>query len=107
MLKPIKCSAHAVQRMAQRNLTYSEIEYVCDHGRRVHRAGVVHYYLGWRDIPVGDRRDARIQELEGTTVLVGGDHSDEVVTVYRNRNGTINLRRKTKFYRKTADSIHS
>ena len=93
--------------MAQRNLTYSEIEYVCDHGRRVHRAGVVHYYLGWRDIPVGDRRNARIQELEGTTVLVGGDSADEVVTVYRNRNGTINLRRKTKFNRKTAYTVHS
>ena len=102
----MKCSAHAVQRMAQRNLTYSEIEYVCDHGQRVHRAGVVHYYLGWRDIPVGDRRDARIQKLEGTTVLVGGDHSNEVVTVYRNRNGTKSFRRKTKFNCKTTDTIH-
>jgi hypothetical protein len=105
VLKPIKCSAHAVQRMAQRNLTYSEIEYVCHHGRRVHRAGVVHYYLGWRDIPAPDRRDARIQKLEGTTVLIGGDHSDEVVTVYRNKNGTKNLRCKAKFNRNTTVNI--
>ena len=105
MLKPIKCSAHATQRMAQRNLTYSEIEYVCHNGQRVHRAGVVHYYLGWRDIPAGDRRDARIQKLEGTTVLVGGDQSDEIVTVYRNKNGTKNLRRKSKFNLKTTQAI--
>ena len=106
MLRLIKCSAHAVQRMAQRNLTYSEIEYVCHHGRRVHRAGVVHYYLGRRDIPAPDRRDARIQKLEGTTVLVGGEASDEVVTVFRNKNGTKNLRCKDKFNRKTTGTIH-
>ena len=107
MLRPIACSAHAIQRMAQRNLTYSEIEYVCHYGQRLHRAGVVHYYLGKRDIPAPDRRDARIQKLEGTTVLMGGEHLDEVVTVYRNKNGTKNLRSKAKFNRRITGTIYN
>ena len=44
-------SSHASQRLAQRNLSYRDIEYVLSHGRRIRNGKALFIYLGRRDIP--------------------------------------------------------
>ena len=94
----LQFSAHALLRMAQRGISSQEIEYVCAHGRRFHCGGSVHCFLGKKDIPETDRNDARIRQLEGTTVLLDRETRSIVLTVYRNKNAPRKIKRKTKYY---------
>ncbi len=93
---------HSLERLAQRNLSQADIAYVMQHGRVEHRAGTAAYFLGKRDIPHCDRRDQRIAQLEGTTVVLircGGKFV--VLTAYRNRQrGLKNHRKKSKCNRR-------
>lgn len=47
---------HAVQRMAQRNLSKDEVLTVIRFGRKIYRTGVIFYFLGNRDIPKGKEK---------------------------------------------------
>jgi hypothetical protein len=95
MLDWLETTDHARMRMAQRSLTDQDVDYVCQYGERYQCAGAIHCFLGWRNIPSEDRTDANIQRLEGTTVLI--DTKTEIVlTVYRNRRATRQIRRKAK-----------
>ena len=99
-------SAHALLRMAQRNLSPADVEYVLRHGRRYRRAGVVHYFLGKKDIPKDDARDDAIARLEGTTVLVspmGKGGAVEIITAYRNRSALRRIRRKAKYFARSGE----
>ncbi len=94
---------HAKQRLIERNICPDEVEYVIRFGLKEHRAGCVAYYLAKRCIPAADRRNQRICQLEGLTVLVGqpGQNGLPVITLYRNREGGLkNHRRKTKYDRR-------
>ena len=94
MQEGIELSNHAVTRMAQRNLSTEDVEYVIQFGCRVRSGGALHYFLRHDDIPTGDRK--RVQRLEGTTVLM--DRSGQfIITVYRNRRGLKVLRQKVKW----------
>lgn len=95
MLNWIEFTDHALLRMAQRSLTVQDVDYVWRYGMRYQCAGAIHCFLGWRSIPLEDRTDSRIQKLEGTTVLIDPDH-EIVLTVYRNRKGSKQIRRKDK-----------
>lgn len=77
-----KPSDHAGIRMAQRNLSSEDVDFVLDHGQRLHKAGAVFYFLGRCDIPRRWRR--RFERLEGT-VLVFSNETNTLITVYRNR----------------------
>ena len=93
-------SGHAITRMAQRHLSTGEIEYVIRNGRRYRSAGVIHCFLGRRDIPRSDRRNGQLSRLEGTTVLLDSMQAETVITVYRNRSAPKKIGRKAKYNRK-------
>lgn len=93
----LQFSTHALIRMAQRGISSQEIEYVCEHGRRFHRGGSVHYFLGKKDIPREDQQIADIRKLEGTTVLLDRETQRVVLTVYRNKHAPKKIRRKEKY----------
>jgi hypothetical protein len=77
-------SDHASRRLAQRNLTTDDVQYVYTHGRLHHRGKATFVHLGLRDIPAQDRREDRYRRLE-------------VTTAYRNRQrGSRDIRRKLK-----------
>ncbi len=57
-------SSHAVQRLAQRNLSATDVHYVYRHGRIHHTGKATFVHLGLRDIPADDRRDDRVRHLE-------------------------------------------
>ncbi|MBK8905958.1 MAG: DUF4258 domain-containing protein [Anaerolineaceae bacterium] len=91
-------SAHVRLRMAQRNLNWEDIHFVLQNGQRTRKAGVIHVFLGSRDIPPELRK--RYGRLEGTIILVS-KNTDTIITVYRNRQGgSGHIRRKAKEARK-------
>lgn len=94
-------SNHAKRRMAQRNISKSDIEFVMTHGQQHHATGVVFFSLRRKDIPADLGHLSSISRLEGTVVLVGMNEGNEtlgmVITVYRNRqSGIRSARRKSK-----------
>jgi Domain of unknown function (DUF4258) len=94
MMQEFELSSHAVTRMAQRNLSTEDVEYVLQYGCRVRSGGALHYFLRSDDIPRRDRKQA--QRLEGTTVLM--DRNGQIIiTVYRNRRGLKEIRQKVKW----------
>jgi hypothetical protein len=102
---PMLVTDHARTRQAQRNLSDEEVAFVLDHGQYVRSGGALHVFLGRRDMP-GDRDSCRrYQHLEGA-VLVVNDTGDVpvLITVYRNRRGLREIRRKAK-YRFNADVV--
>lgn len=84
---------HATTRLAQRNLTTTDVAYVLRYGQRLHRDGVVFYFLGKRDLPAAASFGAR--RLEGTTVVVD-PQTLTIITVYRNRKALRRIKRKHK-----------
>jgi len=90
---------HAVLRMAQRNISIRDLEYVLEHGERVYKTGVTIYALRKRDILQNDRRNSDITRLEGTVVLTGfsQDGRLEIITMYRNKCAFQMFRYKEKY----------
>jgi hypothetical protein len=84
--------------MAQRNISLGDLEYVLEHGERVHKTGVTIYILRKRDILQNDRKKSEITRLEGTVVLTGfsQDGNLEIITTYRNKSAFRMLRCKEK-----------
>ena len=90
-------SAHASRRLAQRNLTTDDVQYVYSHGRLHHTGKATFIHLGLRDIPVEDRRDDRFRRLEGTVLVLDPTTGCHLTTAYRNRQrGSRDIRRKLK-----------
>lgn len=90
-------STHAAQRMAQRNLTPTEVAEVLRFGRAEYRTGAKFYFLAARDVP--ERMGRALARLVGTTVVVEGEM---IKTVYRNRRALWRIRRKLKWHRPAA-----
>lgn len=90
-------SLHASRRLAQRNLTASDVHYVYRHGRMHHTGKATMIHLGLRDIPLADRRDDRYRRLEGTVLVLDPATGCHLTTAYRNRQrGSRDIRRKLK-----------
>lgn len=85
-----RMTAHAWRRLAQRNLTLSDVLIALKHGRRIHRAHADFWFLGRRDCPQG------VERLEGLTVVV---EEYLISTVYRNKRAMAKVRRKPRRYR--------
>jgi hypothetical protein len=85
--------------MAQRNISLVDLEYVLEHGERVHKTGLTIYVLRKRDILQNDRKKSEITRLEGTVVLTGfsQDGNVEVITTYRNKRAFRAIRYKAKY----------
>ncbi len=96
MQNSLQFTEHAWTRMHQRCLSISDVEYVVLHGQQHRSAGVVHYFLGRRNIPTKDQGKDYLCRLEGTTILVDSQDRRSVITVYRNRSALKDIRRKAK-----------
>ena len=90
-------SGHAMVRLAQRNLSPSDIEYVFEHGRRVRNGKAMFVHLGKRDIPNTDRKLTQFSRLEGTVLVLDAYTGCHLTTAYRNRrSGIRDIKRKLK-----------
>ena len=96
MQNSLQYTEHALTRMHQRCLSIHDVQYVVLYGQQYRCAGVVHYFLGRRNIPTNDCRKDFLRRLEGTTVLVDSLEGRLVITVYRNRSALKSIRRKAK-----------
>ena len=91
-------SSHALHRLAQRNLSPTDIEYVLDHGRHIRNAKALFIYLARRDIPVADRSRSECTRLEGTVLVLDPWTGRHLTTAYRNRRtGIRDIKRKAKY----------
>jgi len=90
-------SRHADQRLARRNLSQVDVDYVCAHGRRLHAGKALFIHLGRRDIPVRDLRVDRLRRLEGTVLVLDPCTGLHLTTAYPNRQrGSRDIKRKSK-----------
>jgi hypothetical protein len=87
-----RISHHAAKRMAQRNLSVSDIALVLRLGRKEHRTGVRFFFFGERDVPRG--RELDLRRLAGTTVVAA---DERILTVYRNERAISRIKRKPKW----------
>ncbi len=93
----IKFTAHAHQRMAQRNMSASDVRFILDFGSILRRAGAVHVHLRQKDIPANMRHRDQLTRLIGATLVLDRTASI-VVTVWRNRkHGLRHVRHKTRY----------
>lgn len=92
----LRCSTHACLRLAQRCLTWEQLDYVLSNGAQIWRTGALFHVLRRCDIAPADRRAAEIARLEGAVVVTD---DDRVITVYRNRHGYRDIRKKQRYYR--------
>lgn len=96
--RSIQTTGHADQRMAQRNLSIDDVDYVLLYGETWHKAGAVIIHLRLKDIPPGDLVHERYRKLVGTTVVMARDGERTVLTVYRNSNsGLRHIKRKPDY----------
>ena len=70
MLNPLVFSEHAVYRMALRGITKQDVDYICKYGRKHIAAGVIHYFLMNKGIPIEDLGRKHAERLSGATVLI-------------------------------------
>lgn len=80
MIPNLSITDHAWLRMAQRNLSLTDVTFVVEHGKRYWRAGALHIVLRYKDIPAPEQR--AFARLDGTVVLLD-DAGAVVTTVYR------------------------
>lgn len=99
--------SHTHRRMAQRNISASEIEYILDYGEYLNKAGAMFFYLRECDIPEEDQAIDRVQALIGTAVVICPETQD-VLTVWRNRDkGWRRIERKRNGSSRTASNWQS
>ena len=94
-------SPHARRRLAQRNLTAEDIDFVCQFGTHEHRAGLKCYFFGRRQLRTLDN-DKQLARLVGVTVLCC-PRCGYVVTAYRHEHGIKAHRHKPKYARSADD----
>lgn len=96
-LHVVSISCHAGRRLAQRNLSPDDVDYVVAHGRLYHAAKATFIHLGWRDIPTEHRRHDKLRRLEGTVLVLDPFTGQHLTTAYRNRQrGSRDIRHKGK-----------
>lgn len=94
---PTTISTHARQRLAQRNLSLADVDYVCAHGKRIRNGHAIFVCLTRRDIPDEHLQHARAIQLEGTVLVFDHLTGTSLVTAYRNRQrGIKDVKRKRK-----------
>lgn len=88
-------AAHAQLRLAQRNLSPTQVDYVLEHGVEMQRTGVTFYILRECDIPPAHRRQDTFAKLAGTVLLVAPGGT--LITAYRQRDAHHRVGKKRKY----------
>ena len=89
-------SRHASLRAGQRNVSARDVTLVMDLGDKIHNGDAIFYFLGKRNIPNEYKSYDSISKLEGTTLVISKDGTC-LITLYKNKKGLRNLRKKRKW----------
>ena len=90
-------SKHAQKRSFQRRISENDIAFVLRFGTKIHNGGALFVFLGQRNIPDKYKSDSRIRRLEGTILIMTPDESC-LITVYKNKKGIREIKKKCKRY---------
>jgi hypothetical protein len=105
-LNGMSLTEHAKVRMAQRNVTFTDILFAVNNGERIHRQGRVYFTVRHKDIPPALRNGTIDRQLVGLTVVMD-QRTPMVLTVYKDRESACrNLKRRTKRRRKPRRPIY-
>ena len=97
-----RATYHAQIRQAQRNLSYDDVSFVLRYGQYLRCAGVLHVFLGRRNIPSDQDAYRQYAHLEGTILVLDDTYeAPTLITVYRNRQGLKSIRSKAKYNRRS------
>ncbi|MCB8944808.1 MAG: DUF4258 domain-containing protein [Ardenticatenaceae bacterium] len=95
-LRNPQITPHASRRMAQRNVSAEDVDFILRYGQKLHRAGAIIFFLRQRDIPPDKQADKSCSRLEGTAVVTNR-HFSRILTVYRNRqSGLRHIKQKPR-----------
>lgn len=92
----LEISGHAGCRLAQRNLSQTDIEFIVHNGSRERRAGAIFCQMTRRALQNDLARFNCYARLVGTTVVLCSC-GQTVITVYRNERAFKKDRRKAKY----------
>lgn len=89
----VRFTNHAKMRMAQRGISYQSVFNAVRKCSKIHRTGVVFVFVGRKEI----EQFGFEENLNGLTVIFNEDeNSQEVKTVYKNRNAISVIKKKSK-----------
>ncbi|MGH9908873.1 MAG: DUF4258 domain-containing protein [Pyrinomonadaceae bacterium] len=89
----LRITAHAFRRLAQRNISLSDLLKAIEIGRTIYRSHARYFFVGARDLPPDRARE--LDHLIGVTVVTTGNH---VLTAFRNKKAIAKIRRRAKRY---------
>ncbi|HKZ78463.1 MAG TPA: DUF4258 domain-containing protein, partial [Pyrinomonadaceae bacterium] len=87
----LRITAHAFRRLAQRNITVSDLLKAVALGRKIHRSHALYYFVGGRDLPKA--QTSELEHLIGLTVVTSGNY---VLTAFRNKTAIAKIKRRGK-----------
>ncbi|HKQ07901.1 MAG TPA: hypothetical protein VJ464_22430 [Blastocatellia bacterium] len=90
-INQLNVSCHAARRMAQCNLSPSDIEAVISFGHTSFLSTATLFFLGWRDVARGLER--KLERLVGTSVVTIGNR---IIAVSRSAKVLTRIKRKSK-----------
>ncbi len=94
----MKFTTHAIKRVNMRRINKEMIDIALKYGVKVYNAGAKFVFVRKKDIP--DDLPAEIAEKIEGIVLVLNPVDNTIITVYKNRNGLREIKRKIKRYDK-------
>lgn len=96
---------HAQRRMAQRNIQDDEIRFIIEHGKPIHKAGVIFFQMWQKRLSRRAKPNDHLSHLAGATVVACCNEAGEylIITVYRDPRAFKRDRTKKEYnWRKTA-----
>lgn len=86
-----RISKHAQKRMAERNISVSDVNIALEKGEKIHRTGAIFFFLGKKNLPEG----RQFERLNGLTILLANNYRT-IITVFRNRRILHDIKQKAK-----------
>jgi len=91
----IIATTHAKQRMCQRGIKNSSVNFVLEYGKKIYRQGYIFHVMRDKDFPSGIS-PAKLGYLKRLVVVTTSELQPVVVTVYRSAHALRNIRKKSK-----------
>ena len=95
----MKLTNHALKRINQRKISNKELELALKFGCVIYNAGAKFVFVRKKDIPE-DLPGSIAEKIEGI-VIVMNPFDGTIVTVYKNKNGLKDIKRKIKRYERS------
>ena len=91
-------SKHAEIRSQQRGICEEQLEIVLDYGTRIYNGGALFCFMSAKDVP-GHLSGNVKEHVQGITLIINPG-TEDIVTVYKNKQALKAIKRKMKYQRR-------